>query len=156
MIHRGQRSLIDRHQVANEDNWYVMAFQYETWHARDWRSHAERDLDTCISGLIAYGLQNSSHMLLSGYATRAMYYKIKPSPRPYWLAQMVAKHTIHPEHITFTDIWEDLVRHMPHFAREHFERISSAQIELLVRPLALDSILILLRGKVHGSSSLCS
>lgn len=46
--------------------------------------------------------------------------------------------------------------YLPYFAREHFERISSAQMELLVRPLASDFIPKLLRGKVHRSSLLCS
>ena len=123
---------MDHRQAANEDNWYAMAFRYETAHAQEWRAHAKRDLDVCMTGLISYALQNSTHVLLCGHATATVYYQTKPTPRPRWLAQILARGTIYPEHVASTGICEDLVGHLPYFTRGSFG--SAAGVELYPKP----------------------
>ena len=96
-------------------------FDMRLAHAQEQRDQAKRDLDVCMTGLISYALQNSTHILLCGHATVTVYCQTKPTPRPRWLAQVLAKGTNHPKHVACTDICEDLVGHLPYFTREYFE-----------------------------------
>ena len=141
---------MDHRQAANEDNWYAMAFRYETAHAQEWRAYAKRDLDLCMTGLISYALRNPTHVLLCGHATAPVYYQTRPTPRARWLAQILAKGTIYPKRVPCTDICEDLVEHLPYFTRNHFKFESSARMDLLARSPVSHSIQNLLTGKIRG------
>ena len=150
VLHRGQRSLMDRFQAVDEDNWYAMAFRYGTSHAQEWRSLAKRDLDISMAGLIAYALQNSTHIILSGHGRSPVYYQPHPAPCPQWLARILATGSFLPELNGPDDVCGDPVEHLPHFTREYFRRKASAQMDLLVRPLVNDLVPVLLRGRVRG------
>lgn len=139
---------MDHQQAANEDNWYAMAFRHETAHAQEWRVHAERHLDVCMTGFRSYALQNSTQIFLCGHAAATVYYQTKWTPRARWLAQILAKGTIYPKRVPCTDICEDLVEHLPYFTRNHFKFESSARMDLLARSPVSNSIQNLLRGKI--------
>ena len=150
VLHRGQRSLMDRYQAVDEDNWYAVAFRYGTSNAQEWRALVKQDLDTSMAGLIAYALQNSTHIIFSGHGRSTVYYQAYPTPRPQWLAQILATGSFFPERNSPVDVCGDPVEHLPYFTREYFRGKASAQMDLLVRPLVQDLVPLLLRGRVKG------